>query len=232
MTSHVLGPLTQFWAACLAVLAASAPTPPRHLTAVRMRPRPEWAAPRGTPVRPADVFTTRVFANAHVGFALAGVGNAQFPVRSLDGGRTWRVDGPAVHVDAADGAEGVGYVGVSGPRTFFAYGSSVVDVTTDGGRSWWETYLGELVVAVVPVGGAQLVAYVQQSLDPQGIGPVATWQYVSRDGGRHWRARPQLISLSRIRVPLPASQGSSAQPGSTPPSPRTQIHRRRWRWPA
>jgi hypothetical protein len=63
-----------------------------------------------------------------------------------NGGRLWRIDGPQVHVDAADGAEGVGYVGAGyvgagGPREFFAYRSFVVDVTTNGGHTWWETFL-------------------------------------------------------------------------------------------
>jgi hypothetical protein len=165
-------------AALLAVLAAGTPA-----TAVRMHPRP-GAVARGTSVNQAALFTTRVFANASVGFALAGVGDAQYPVRSVDAGRTWRIDGPQVHVDAADGPEGVGFVGVAGRRTFFAYGSSVVDVTTDGGRTWWETFLGELVVAVVPGPRGELLAYVQQQLG-RGLA-AATRQYVSHDGGRHW----------------------------------------------
>jgi hypothetical protein len=159
-----------------------------------MRPRP-GAVPRGTVVTPSELFTPRVFANGTVGFALASVGTAQYPARSLDGGATWRIDGPQVHIDAADGPEGVGYVGVAGPRTFFAYGSSVVDVTTNGGRTWWETYLGELVVAVVPGGGNKLLAYVQQQLGGQGIPPVDTWQYVSHDGGRHWSFSQSLDGL-------------------------------------
>jgi hypothetical protein len=165
---------------------AAVPSPPHRLTARRMRPRP-GAVPRGTAVSSADLFTTRVFANASHGFALASVDSAQYPARSVDGGRTWRIDGPQVHIDAADAAEGVGYVGVAGPRTFFAYGSSAVDVTTDGGHTWWETFLGELVVAVVRGPRNELVAYVQQQLDPNSSSlAAATWQYVSRDGGRHW----------------------------------------------
>ncbi len=133
------------------------------------------------------MITTRAFANASIGFALASVSSAQYPARSLDGGRSWRIDGPQVHIDAADAAEGVGYVGVAGPRTFFAYGSEAVDVTTDGGRTWWETFLGELVVAVVPGPRHELVAYVQEQLDSNSSSlAAATWQYVSRDGGRHW----------------------------------------------
>jgi hypothetical protein len=134
-------------------------------------------------VSSSDLFTDRVFANAHNGFALANDGNAQYPALSTDGGRSWRIDGPQVHVDAADGPEGVGYVGAAGPRTF---GSSAVDVTTDDGRTWWETFLGELVMAVVPGPRSELVAYAQQSVSNDRLNPAVAWQYVSRDGGRHW----------------------------------------------
>jgi hypothetical protein len=168
----------QLLAALLAAIAAAAPPgPPHRLTARHMRARP-GAVARGTIIKPGDLFSPRVFANGSVGFALADLGSAQYPARSVDGGRTWRIDGPQLHIDAADAPEAVGFVGVAGPRTFFAYGSSAVDVTTDGGRTWWETFLGELVVAVVPGPRHELIAYVQES---QAIG-----QYVSHDGGRHW----------------------------------------------
>jgi hypothetical protein len=127
-----------------------------------------------------------VFSNGHDGFALANAGSAQYPVRSVDGGKVWRIIGPQFHIDAADGAEGVGYVGAASRRTLFAYGSSAVDVTTNAGRTWREAFLGELVVAVVPQSSTTLVAYVQQQLNSNRIRPVATWQYVTRDGGHHW----------------------------------------------
>lgn len=152
-----------------------------------MHARPHPVAP-GTRVRSTDVFTPRVFADDLTGFALADQGNAQYPVTSQDGGRTWRIDGPQLHVDAADGAEGVGSVGLRTAHTFYAFGSSVVDVTTNGGRTWWEAFLGELVVAVVPGPRHSLVAYVQQQLSQS----VSTWQYVSVDGGRHWRYTTRL----------------------------------------
>jgi hypothetical protein len=163
---------------------AVVPAPPQLLAAHRLRARP-GAVATGTAVRSASIFTDRVFANAHTGVALANDGSAQYPVVTTDGAR-WRIAGPQVHVDAADGAEGVGYVGVASPRTFFAYGSTVVDVTTNRGRAWWETYLGELVTAVVPGPGGGLVAYVQRQLDSSGSAPVVTSQYVSHDGGRRW----------------------------------------------
>lgn len=162
-----------------------APQPPLRLTARPLRPRQGAVAP-GTVVESATLFSERVFANTSDGFALANEGSAQYPVDTVNGGRLWRIDGPQVHIDAADGAEGVGYVGVAGPRTFFAYGSSAVDVTTNGGRTWWECFLGELVTAVVPNPEGDLVAYVQQSVSNDRINPAVTWQYTSRDGGRHW----------------------------------------------
>ena len=121
-------------------IVATTPAAPLHVSARRLLPRPGALAP-GRAVSSSEVFSYRVFANNSDGFALAGVGSAQYPARSVDGGRTWRIDGPQVHIDAADGAEGVGFVGVAGPRTFFAYGSSAVDVTTDGGRHWSYTQM-------------------------------------------------------------------------------------------
>jgi hypothetical protein len=150
-----------------------------------LRPR-RGALPRGTVVNPAGTFSERVFPNENVGFMLADVNSAQYPAVTTDGGRTWRIDGPQVHIDAADGPEGVGFVGAAGPHVFFTYGSSVVDATTDGGRTWWQTFLGELVVAVVAYPPHELVAYVQQSVSNNRPSPAVTSQYVSRDGGRHW----------------------------------------------
>jgi hypothetical protein len=164
----------------------SAARPTLRYTARRLRPRP-GAVAYGTTISSSRLFTTRVFANGSVGFGLANDWQAQYPVLSTNGGRTWKIDGPQVHVDAADAPAAVGSVGVVGTRTYFAYGSSAIDVTTDGGHTWWQTFVGELVVAVVPGPHHELIAYVQQSLSTRNLNPVVTWQYVSRDGGRHWR---------------------------------------------
>ena len=164
---------------------SSAVPPSRQLTGRRMHPR-AGAVADGSVVNGSALWTDRVFATVSDGFALANEGSAQYPADTVDGGRVWRIGGPQVHVDAADGAEGVGYVGVAGARTFFAYGSSVVDVTANAGRTWWETFLGELVVAVVPGPPGSLVAYVQQQLNNNSINRAVTRQYVSPDGGHHW----------------------------------------------
>ena len=167
---------------------------PRRIAAKRLRPRAGAVKP-GTTVSSSALFTVRVFANGSDGFALANDQEAQYPVRSVDGGQTWRIDGPQLHVDAADGPQGVGFVDVDGPRTLFAYGSSVVDVTTNAGGTWWQAYLGELVVAVVPQSAHTLVAYVQQQTKPDSVRHALTWQYVSRNGGRSWTYSTNLGGL-------------------------------------
>src|SRR6185312_14267521 len=130
--------------------AQAAPAaPPKQIAAKRLHARADAVA-RGTKVRDSALFGVRTFWNARDGFALADVRQAQYPARTTDGGRTWRIDGPQFHVNAADAPEAVGFVGMAGPRRLFAYGASVVDASTDGGRTWWEAFLGDLVVAVVP----------------------------------------------------------------------------------
>jgi hypothetical protein len=175
-------------------LALAAPTPPQRLVASRMR----MVNGPFRVIRPGTVISTRevdarAFADAQRGFGLANSTNGEtFPAGTADGGKTWRIDGPVFHVPAANGPAGVGYTGVANGRTYFAYGSSAVDVTTDGGKSWWQTMLGELVLAVVAQHG-HLIAVVQQQAASNGESLEAvTWVYVSRDGGRHWRYDDQL----------------------------------------
>jgi hypothetical protein len=152
----------------------------------------------GTVVRSRALSGERVFLNDDEGVALATGEGAQYPVLSTDGGRKWTIAGPALHVDAADGAEGVEFVGIANARTFFAYGSSVVDVSSDRGRSWWESFLGQDVVSVAPAPDNALVALVEQPKSNRSLSPTLIWQYVSHDGGRQWRYTTQL------EAPLPA----------------------------
>lgn len=186
------GPASGKTAGTNAVHPAGVPGPAALVSASRIRPR-QGAARRGTTVPAAALFTARVFPHGATGFALANDGSAQYPAITTDGGRVWRIAGPQFHVDAADGPEGVGFVGSSLSGALFAYGSSVVDVTTDRGRTWWEAFLGENVSAVSETPGGRLVAYVEQQTASEGEQGV-TWQYVSRDGGRHWRYSTSAIN--------------------------------------
>jgi hypothetical protein len=161
-------------------------TPVKRVVAHRGENGPYRSIKPGTVV-PGQLVSARSFADAAHGFGLyLSPGGEGFPARTADGGSTWRIDGPVFFAPAADGAAGVSYTGIASPRTYFAYGSSAVDVTTNGGRLWWEAYLGESVVAVV-ARPAELIAVVQQSPSGNGSMAASTWVYVSTDGGRVWR---------------------------------------------
>jgi hypothetical protein len=133
----------------------------------------------------------RSFVNASDGFALANVGQAQYPANTTNGGNTWRIDGPHFHVNAANAPNVLTRSDVAGQNTYFAYagpdgGMSVV-VSRDAGAHWWRAYLPGVPLAVepyitneeIPSGTVPLVAIVE-------AGPGKFWAYVSRDGGRHW----------------------------------------------
>jgi hypothetical protein len=163
--------------------AVAAVTPPRTVTGLRISRRPGTLAP-GTRVGSADL-GQRVFTDAKHGFALASVGQAQYPAATNDGGTTWRTDGPALHVNAAQAPLAIVSVGAANRKTVFAYGGGqVIDATSDGGRQWCGALFDGLVMAVVPGSAGHLVAFVDASTS--GAGGV-TWQYVSKDGGRDWR---------------------------------------------
>jgi photosystem II stability/assembly factor-like uncharacterized protein len=168
--------------------AAAAPSPPHTVTARRITARPHTLR-KGSLVTRA-ISGHRVFLDATHGFALADTGGAQYPAVTVDGGRTWRTNGPALHVNAAQAPLSVIDVGAANRHTFFAFGGGqVADVTSDGGKHWWQAFLGDDVLAVVSFGN-RLIAVAQ---DATGNGSTAqTVVYVSRDGGRHWHLNNKL----------------------------------------
>lgn len=170
--------------AILGVSAAAPPTPPATIVAGLIARQP-GTAKVGTQVASSGV-GQRIFINRRVGFALGGLGQAQYPVRTTDGGVVWRTFGPALHVDAAQGPLAVTELGVASARTIYYYGAgNVVDITHDGGRHWWRAFTQELSVAVVPGFGRRLLWFTQSTLSSSGEQAV-TWTYVSTDGGRVW----------------------------------------------
>jgi hypothetical protein len=176
-------------AALLAIDAAAAAAAPQRITATRVT-RPAGTVRPGTRVRSATL-GQRVFVNGRRGFALANFGGAQYPAATVDGGRTWKTNGPALHLNAAQAPLSVVDVGASNARTFYAFGGGqVVDVTSNGGRTWWRAFLGDVVLAVVPRLSGGLTAVAQNS---SGAGANATTVvYVSTDGGHHWRLSRKL----------------------------------------
>jgi photosystem II stability/assembly factor-like uncharacterized protein len=160
----------------------SAPSAPKTLTAARITRQTGTLAP-GKVVGSSSL-GQRVFVNAHDGFALAAVGQAQYPAETTDGGATWKTFGPALHVNAAQAPLSVTDLGAANARTVYYYGSGqAVDVTSNGGKTWWRALCSELSLAVVPGVSGRLVWITQDS--PTG-GAAVTWPYESSDGGRVW----------------------------------------------
>lgn len=168
------------------VASASSSSTPATVTATAMASSDTGSnyAHRGSAVKSSQL-TIRSYVNANDGFALAGVGQAQYPASTTDGGKTWRIDGPHFHVDAANAPDVVTRNGVVGPSTYFAYGgggSSVV-VSSDAGRHWWRAYFSGTPLTVEPSyasgKGPALVAIVETN-------PGKFQAYVTTDGGRNW----------------------------------------------
>lgn len=157
---------------------AATPAIPKTVTAMLITRQHGTLAPR-TVVR-SSTLGQRVFTNANDGFALANTGGAQYPAATTNGGKVWKTDGPALHLDAAQAPLAVTSVGAASQRTIYAYGSGqVVDVTSDGGKHWYRALFQGLSMAVVPGISRHLVAFID--------GNAATFQYVSKNGGRTWK---------------------------------------------
>jgi hypothetical protein len=139
---------------------------------------------RGTLIPSSDL-SQRIFVNASDGFAIAGVlAQGTYPTATVNGGKTWRVDGPILHADAAQAPFVVLHVGAGNAHTYFAWGSQVADVTSNGGKRWWRAILGLDVLAVVSEAG-RLIATVQNP-SVSNSATVETSVYVSTDGGKVW----------------------------------------------
>ncbi|MGH2882757.1 MAG: hypothetical protein ACRDPA_08705, partial [Solirubrobacteraceae bacterium] len=100
--------------------------------------RPANTLARGSTVNASKIFGNRVFTDAKRGFALVQSGQAQYPAATTDGGKTWKTDGPALHLNAAQAPLAVVDIGAAGTKTIFAWGTGqVIDTTSDGGAHWY-----------------------------------------------------------------------------------------------
>jgi hypothetical protein len=170
---------------------ASAAGPPRTVTAQLLTHR-RGTLKQGRTVR-SSVVGHRVFVNPRDGFGLANTGGAQYPAATVNGGQTWKTDGPALHLNAAQAPLVVTDIGAASRRTVFAFGGGqVVDATGDGGKHWWGAVLGDAVIAAVPRLGGGLIAVTQTA--GSGASAADTLVYVTRDGGHHWRLDTRLGS--------------------------------------
>lgn len=166
--------------------SASPAVAPQPTVSASLITRPAHTLKPGSKLRPPHL-GQRVFTDAKHGFALVDAGQAQYAAATTDGGKTWRTDGPALHLDAAQAPLAVTSLGVAGVKTVYAYGSGqVIDSTRDGGKHWYRALFTGLVMAVVPGLSGHLVAFVDASTSSSSSSGV-TWQYVSKNGGRTWR---------------------------------------------
>jgi hypothetical protein len=146
----------------------------------------------GTPV-PAQalVQTTQVqgqevFVDHRHGYGLAFVQSQTYPVTTADGGVTWHVDGPILYVAAADGDAYVDQISAPSARTVLVWGptsTNVVDVTTDGGTTWWAANLGP---GVLGMGDIQTVPGELWAV----VADPTVRFLISTDGGRIWSPSP------------------------------------------
>ena len=178
--------------ALVGVASASAAPAPAKLTGTLMTSSPLGPLARGTVVCSRTV-GTRVFTNSQHGFGLATERfGASYPAVTVNGGRTWRINGPVFHVPALQAPFAVTQVGALNARTYYAWGAQSIDATSDGGKHWWRTLVPNSAVAVVP-SGSRLIA-IAEDAPPSGA-PATVSVYLSTDGGHHWHITRELQSV-------------------------------------
>jgi len=168
---------------------AAAPKPAKTVTG-RLITRTLHTLKPGTKVSAAKL-RQRVFVNGSVGWALAIGDQAQYAATTTDGGTTWTIASPALHLNALQAPLVVTELGASNPKVVYAFGDGqVADVSSDGGEHWYRTLWEGTVIAVVPgFGSHQLLAFVDGGASASG--PSApTWQYSSTNGGKTWKLTP------------------------------------------
>jgi hypothetical protein len=126
----------------------------------------------------------RILVGATGGWKLVSFQSAQYAAKTTDGGRTWRIASPALHIDALDAPQAVTQIGARSAKVAYAFGGGgqVADVTSNGGKTWYQAlFTSGAVTAIVPASiSHRLVAYVEP------FPKSSTLQYVSKNGGRTW----------------------------------------------
>lgn len=178
-------------------------------TSSRARPSFVAAGPRppirtSKPLRPGTVVPSAkvgvsVFADARHGFTVASMsGSETYPAATVDGGRTWRIDGPVLPALPSGGRAVISQPGIAGPRTYFVSegvgGITLVDVTTDAGKRWWRTLLPGGPVFVGAYDG-ELTAIVANSTIDRPDAQETFGAFHSKTG-RRWTYDDSLGALS------------------------------------
>jgi hypothetical protein len=117
-----------------------------------------------------------------------------YPAISTNGGTTWKVDGPLLHVDALQGASVVASSGVLPPHGayFWGRGGNLIWTTYDEGAHWWTAAFGAGVDDLSSRHGTfEAVVFGDQVR----ASALQRFLYVSTDSGRTWTVRRQLADL-------------------------------------
>lgn len=182
--------------------ATSRAAPPHTVIAYPLRPDAAGGLRSGSRVG-AGFTGIRAFINRRDGFAIADLPQASdgtYPLATTDGGKTWRTDGPVLHVPAAQGAAAVEQAGVAASRIYFAWCpacNNLIDITPDAGRHWWAVRLPGQILTLVgtPYARAGLLAVVEgPTSDPRGRGS-SLWVFGSTNG-RRWTYRYTMNAVS------------------------------------
>jgi hypothetical protein len=177
----LLGPGFALTTDALTTAAANTPKPPKTVKATQIVRQSGTLAP-GSNIASGKVTGQRTFTTASRGFALATVDQADYAVTTSDAGKTWKTDGPALHVAALQAPLSVSFIGAVNRNVVFAWGGGqVIDTTNNGGKTWYRALftIGSPVAVAHDFTG-HLLAFVQSS-------GSSTVEYVSKDGGRSWR---------------------------------------------
>jgi hypothetical protein len=143
---------------------------------------------------PNNELGTRVFSDRRHGFALALLASgATYPAATVDGGQTWRVDGPMLFSPPVGGPVAVDTPGVAGSNLYCAWLSdlgNVVDASADGGGHWWQTFFpGQVLGMLANPRAAKTPGHITAVIaaptpDPRGRG-ASLWEYRTSNG-RRW----------------------------------------------
>jgi hypothetical protein len=178
--------------------AEPASSPPATITATALpKSSPPPFKPVGTVVSSASVGVSSnlrpvplEFVNSQDGVSMGtgrSLGGVTYPIATVNGGKTWQIDGPELHVQAANAPNVVTQVGAASPATYFIYGGLLggnsVNVTTNGGKQWYRAYLAGVVGAVVATTSEDLYAFTGQA-----------GAYFSNDGGKVWHYTTSLLA--------------------------------------
>lgn len=167
---------------CGLAAGAAAAAAPKTVNATRIT-RPAGTLAPGSNVNASRIFGQRTFTSATRGFALATVGQAQYPVATTNGGTTWKTNGPALHLDAAQAPLSISFIGAVNRNTIYAWGGGqVIDTTNNGGKTWYRAlFTTGSPVAVVSDLTGHLLAFVQSFNGSSSV------KYTSKNGGRTWK---------------------------------------------